>query len=258
MSVRTRKTQCVEPGGVKTALVPTAVSWTASLASTWPQPETASVSRMGGGIEEGGLRKAEDIWLSMHPTRNIFSCGYRLSSCLYIFHTVKLTQKLKKNVWSKFSCAGPGVCVWGCLFCFVLFANLSVNIPSTQASMHTLYPSLHHPTDIDECANDTVCGNHGFCDNTDGSFRCLCDQGFETSPSGWECVGEKPVGYPRSGLGKAVGPFSFLPISFLKGTDRVLFQTLMFTRLHDRTPKGGQGKLKGGRIPLQLVLLLGW
>nr|XP_044629945.1 latent-transforming growth factor beta-binding protein 2 isoform X3 [Equus asinus] len=42
--------------------------------------------------------------------------------------------------------------------------------------------------DIDECANDTVCGSHGFCDNTDGSFRCLCDQGFETSSSGWDCV----------------------------------------------------------------------
>uniref|UniRef100_A0A8D2HU71 Latent-transforming growth factor beta-binding protein 2 n=1 Tax=Urocitellus parryii TaxID=9999 RepID=A0A8D2HU71_UROPR len=42
--------------------------------------------------------------------------------------------------------------------------------------------------DIDECANDTMCGSHGFCDNTDGSFRCLCDQGFETSPSGWDCV----------------------------------------------------------------------
>uniref|UniRef100_A0A8C7BNQ4 Latent-transforming growth factor beta-binding protein 2 n=1 Tax=Neovison vison TaxID=452646 RepID=A0A8C7BNQ4_NEOVI len=42
--------------------------------------------------------------------------------------------------------------------------------------------------DIDECANDTMCGNHGFCDNTDGSFRCLCDQGFETSSSGWDCV----------------------------------------------------------------------
>ncbi|XP_047395605.1 latent-transforming growth factor beta-binding protein 2 isoform X1 [Sciurus carolinensis] len=42
--------------------------------------------------------------------------------------------------------------------------------------------------DIDECANDTLCGSHGFCDNTDGSFRCLCDQGFETSPSGWDCV----------------------------------------------------------------------
>ncbi|XP_021535463.1 latent-transforming growth factor beta-binding protein 2 isoform X4 [Neomonachus schauinslandi] len=42
--------------------------------------------------------------------------------------------------------------------------------------------------DIDECANDTLCGSHGFCDNTDGSFRCLCDQGFETSSSGWDCV----------------------------------------------------------------------
>ncbi|XP_023559365.1 latent-transforming growth factor beta-binding protein 2 isoform X2 [Octodon degus] len=42
--------------------------------------------------------------------------------------------------------------------------------------------------DVDECASNTVCGHHGFCDNTDGSFRCLCDQGFETSPSGWDCV----------------------------------------------------------------------
>ncbi|XP_039739731.1 latent-transforming growth factor beta-binding protein 2 isoform X6 [Pteropus medius] len=42
--------------------------------------------------------------------------------------------------------------------------------------------------DIDECTNDTVCGSHGFCDNTEGSFRCLCDQGFETSSSGWDCV----------------------------------------------------------------------
>nr|XP_035970345.1 latent-transforming growth factor beta-binding protein 2 isoform X3 [Halichoerus grypus] len=42
--------------------------------------------------------------------------------------------------------------------------------------------------DIDECANDTLCGSHGFCDNSDGSFRCLCDQGFETSSSGLDCV----------------------------------------------------------------------
>lgn len=71
--------------------------------------------------------------------------------------------------------------------------------------MHTLYPSLHYSTDIDECANDTVCGSHGFCDNTDGSFRCLCDQGFETSPSGWECVGEK---LPKVWDGK--GPWALL------------------------------------------------
>lgn len=61
------------------------------------------------------------------------------------------------------------------------------------------FSCLFCPADIDECANDTLCGSHGFCDNTDGSFRCLCDQGFETSPLGWDCVGEKPVGYPMSG-----------------------------------------------------------
>lgn len=99
MSVKTRKTLCVEPGGVRTALAPIAVSWAASLASTWPQPETALVSRTGvGKIEEGGPRKAGDIWFSMHPTRNGFSRRNRLSSCLYIIHTAKLSQKLKKNV----------------------------------------------------------------------------------------------------------------------------------------------------------------
>ncbi|KAJ6661295.1 hypothetical protein lerEdw1_015432 [Lerista edwardsae] len=42
--------------------------------------------------------------------------------------------------------------------------------------------------DIDECANETVCGSHAFCDNTEGSFRCLCDRGYENSPLGHDCV----------------------------------------------------------------------
>ncbi|XP_028250717.1 latent-transforming growth factor beta-binding protein 2-like [Parambassis ranga] len=36
--------------------------------------------------------------------------------------------------------------------------------------------------DIDECDNETICGNHGFCENTDGSFRCHCDQGYTNPP----------------------------------------------------------------------------
>ncbi|XP_028421400.1 latent-transforming growth factor beta-binding protein 2 isoform X2 [Perca flavescens] len=36
--------------------------------------------------------------------------------------------------------------------------------------------------DIDECVNETICGNHGFCENTDGSFRCQCDQGYTNLP----------------------------------------------------------------------------
>uniref|UniRef100_A0A8C5KW74 Latent-transforming growth factor beta-binding protein 2 n=1 Tax=Jaculus jaculus TaxID=51337 RepID=A0A8C5KW74_JACJA len=67
------------------------------------------------------------------------------------------------------------------------------NSPGSYRCVQVCQPGFYlAPTgdciDIDECANDTVCGSHGFCDNTDGSFRCLCDQGFETSPSGWDCV----------------------------------------------------------------------
>eukprot|EP00070_Physeter_catodon_P025559 XP_023989206.1 latent-transforming growth factor beta-binding protein 2 isoform X3 [Physeter catodon] len=67
------------------------------------------------------------------------------------------------------------------------------NSPGSYRCVPGCQPGFHlAPTgdcaDIDECANDTMCGSHGFCDNTDGSFRCLCDQGFETSPSGWDCV----------------------------------------------------------------------
>uniref|UniRef100_A0A8C8VPM3 Latent-transforming growth factor beta-binding protein 1 n=1 Tax=Pelusios castaneus TaxID=367368 RepID=A0A8C8VPM3_9SAUR len=42
--------------------------------------------------------------------------------------------------------------------------------------------------DIDECANETLCGSHAFCDNTDGSFRCLCDNGYENLPPDQDCV----------------------------------------------------------------------
>uniref|UniRef100_A0A8C4T1F0 Latent transforming growth factor beta binding protein 2 n=1 Tax=Erpetoichthys calabaricus TaxID=27687 RepID=A0A8C4T1F0_ERPCA len=42
--------------------------------------------------------------------------------------------------------------------------------------------------DIDECVNKTICGSHGFCENTDGSYHCVCDQGFQNSPGTSACV----------------------------------------------------------------------
>ncbi|XP_068948321.1 latent-transforming growth factor beta-binding protein 2 [Petaurus breviceps papuanus] len=67
------------------------------------------------------------------------------------------------------------------------------NSPGSYRCILGCQPGFHMtPTgdciDIDECANETLCGNHGFCDNTDGSFRCLCDRGYEVSPAGWDCV----------------------------------------------------------------------
>ena len=35
-------------------------------------------------------------------------------------------------------------------------------------------------TDIDECQeNPTVCGNAMICNNTEGSYRCNCQKGFQ-------------------------------------------------------------------------------
>ncbi|MGH0129973.1 UNVERIFIED_CONTAM: hypothetical protein FKN15_025834 [Acipenser sinensis] len=42
--------------------------------------------------------------------------------------------------------------------------------------------------DINECANDTVCGDHAFCQNLIGSYQCLCDQGYEAGQNGRSCV----------------------------------------------------------------------
>lgn len=64
-----------------------------------------------------------------------------------------------------------------------------------------------------------MCGSHGFCDNTDGSFRCLCDQGFETSSSGWDCVGKKPAASQARGQGRE-GPWALGPISTDLGCPR--------------------------------------
>lgn len=36
--------------------------------------------------------------------------------------------------------------------------------------------------DFDECLNETICGDRGICENTDGSFRCQCDQGYTNPP----------------------------------------------------------------------------
>lgn len=43
--------------------------------------------------------------------------------------------------------------------------------------------------DLDECvANGRIC-NNGRCVNTEGSFHCVCNAGFEISPDGKNCQG---------------------------------------------------------------------
>lgn len=44
--------------------------------------------------------------------------------------------------------------------------------------------------DINECALDPdICAN-GVCENLRGSYRCICNVGYETDSSGRNCVGK--------------------------------------------------------------------
>ncbi|XP_059187069.1 latent-transforming growth factor beta-binding protein 4 isoform X2 [Centropristis striata] len=44
--------------------------------------------------------------------------------------------------------------------------------------------------DVNECANKTVCGQHAYCQNLIGTYLCVCDQGFTSTPDGKACVDE--------------------------------------------------------------------
>lgn len=49
---------------------------------------------------------------------------------------------------------------------------------------------FHVCADLNECmAKQGVCKN-GRCENTVGSYRCKCDQGFIANPTQTECIGK--------------------------------------------------------------------
>lgn len=53
-----------------------------------------------------------------------------------------------------------------------------------------IYGILFSIADINECEQPGLCGPHGECLNTDGSFHCVCEQGFTISADGRTCQGK--------------------------------------------------------------------
>ena len=51
------------------------------------------------------------------------------------------------------------------------------------------------PEDIDECSQDPgLCLPHGACENLQGSYVCICDEGFTPTQDQHGCEGECPLG----------------------------------------------------------------
>lgn len=49
-------------------------------------------------------------------------------------------------------------------------------------------------SDIDECSQLPEICTFGTCSNTEGSFTCLCPEGFQISASGRRCIGNRGCG----------------------------------------------------------------
>lgn len=51
--------------------------------------------------------------------------------------------------------------------------------------------------DINECALDPdICPN-GICENLRGTYKCICNSGYEVDSTGKNCVGEKSLLLPK-------------------------------------------------------------
>lgn len=53
-------------------------------------------------------------------------------------------------------------------------------------------PACSLSSDVDECRRVPTPCAPGRCENTPGSFRCVCGTGFRAGPRGAECLGESP------------------------------------------------------------------
>lgn len=78
--------------------------------------------------------------------------------------------------------SGPGITTdgRGKFFCNCSFHHLRM----LNANVFPFF------VDINECALDPEICQNGICENLRGSYRCICNIGYESDASGKNCVGE--------------------------------------------------------------------
>uniref|UniRef100_A0AAY4D5I1 Latent-transforming growth factor beta-binding protein 2 n=1 Tax=Denticeps clupeoides TaxID=299321 RepID=A0AAY4D5I1_9TELE len=104
------------------------------------------------------------------------------------------TQRCENTIGSYrcFTSCEPGYRVTAtgeCVDCIVIHESPIVALNPTQIVIiaSSLWLSL---SDVNECANETVCGKHSFCQNLIGTYQCMCDQGYVAAGDAGGCVDE--------------------------------------------------------------------
>lgn len=93
-----------------------------------------------------------------------------------------------------------------CFWCLDMYlpdlTHLIIDYHIFRMCVHNLkdFLSVFHISnvcaDLNEClAKPGICKN-GRCENTVGSYRCKCDQGFIANPTQTECIGKGDVSSP--------------------------------------------------------------
>lgn len=74
-----------------------------------------------------------------------------------------------------------------------VFRCTYVSLKYVKHIQKTINSSLFLSLDIDECIMNGVMCRNGRCVNTEGSFQCICNAGFELTSDGKNCIGEEPT-----------------------------------------------------------------
>jgi hypothetical protein len=75
----------------------------------------------------------------------------------------------------------------------VLWNSRLVFYGTGSLSFLLIFSHIFLLTDIDECAQVQHLCSQGRCENTEGSFLCICPAGFMASEEGTNCIGNDSV-----------------------------------------------------------------
>lgn len=108
--------------------------------------------------------------------------------CLFLEQFRKLCPKGKGYVTVNGVIEGTLFIIFLYYMFKLLFVIFIINYDDCNIAINDNYNDLS--PDINECMMDPTLCENGICINTDGNFRCECQEGFKIDSTGTKCIGE--------------------------------------------------------------------